>query len=135
VLSVLIPVYNFNIAPLVVELAQQCAGTGLPWEILCIDDGSSLVFREQNRTLQGRAGIRYEELPDNIGRAAIRNLLAEKAVFPYLLFMDCDSAVVRADYMSNTSLIFSPTPCCMEEGSMPRRRRRMRGTFCIGNLE
>lgn len=49
--------------------------------------------------LQGRPGIRYEELPENIGRAAIRNLLAERARFPYLLYMDCDSAVVRADYI------------------------------------
>lgn len=98
-LSVLIPVYNFNILPLAEELAQQCAAAGILWEILCIDDGSSSSFLEQNRMLQGRAGIRYEELPENIGRAAIRNLLAERARFPYLLYMDCDSAVVRADYI------------------------------------
>ncbi|MBX2927257.1 MAG: glycosyltransferase [Saprospiraceae bacterium] len=81
------------------ELAQQCAATGVSWEILCIDDGSSPPFLERNRLLRGRPGIRYEELPENIGRAAIRNLLAERAYFPYLLFMDCDSAVVRADYI------------------------------------
>ncbi len=100
-ISILIPVFSFDITALVDELAQQCADAGLPWEIICLDDGSAPEFKAINRALQNRPGIRYEELPENVGRAAIRNRLADMAAFPYLLFMDCDSAVVRADYIAH----------------------------------
>ncbi len=107
-LSVLIPVYNHDVRLLAEELAQQCAASGVPWEILCIDDGSSPESRTLNRELRGRPGIRYEELPHNAGRAAIRNLLAGSAQYPYLLFMDCDSAVVRADYIAQYAARLDP---------------------------
>lgn len=100
VISVLIPVYNFDVRPLVESLAGQCLALESPWEILCLDDGSTAEFRALNRALQAIPGVRYEELPQNVGRSAIRNRLAEMASFPYLLFMDCDSAVVRPDYMA-----------------------------------
>lgn len=100
VISVLIPVYNFDVRPLVESLARQCHELELPWEILCLDDGSTAEFRRLNRSLQALSGVRYEEMPQNAGRSAIRNRLAEMASFPYLLFMDCDSAVVRPDYMA-----------------------------------
>ncbi len=100
-LSILIPVYNFDIRALTHELAYQCADTGVPWEICCIDDGSALEYKARNREIAALPGVRYEELPANIGRAAIRNLLISRATFPYLLFMDCDAAVVRADYIAH----------------------------------
>lgn len=99
-ISVLIPVYNFDVRPLVESLARQCSALGLPWEIVCLDDGSTEAFRSMNRSLQAIPGVRYEELSQNVGRSAIRNRLAERAAFPYLLFMDCDSAVVRPDFMA-----------------------------------
>lgn len=99
-ISVLIPVFNFDVTALAEELAQQCAESGRPWEIICLDDSSAPEFRAVNRALVNLPGIRYEELPENVGRAAIRNRLADMASFPYLLFMDCDSAVVRAGYIA-----------------------------------
>ena len=100
VISVLIPVYNFDVRPLVESLARQCSALELPWEIVCLDDGSTEAFRSMNRSLQAIPGVRYEELPQNVGRSAIRNHLADRASFPYLLFMDCDSAVLNRDYMA-----------------------------------
>lgn len=99
-ISILIPVFNFDVTALVDELAQQCVHSGHPWEIICLDDDSAPEFKGINRALHNRPGIRYEELPENAGRAAIRNRLADMAFFPYLLFMDCDSAVVRGDYIA-----------------------------------
>lgn len=100
-LSILIPVYNFDVRALVHELAYQCADAGVPWEIWCVDDGSAPEYKACNREITALPGVRYQELPANIGRAAIRNFLIRKATFPYVLFMDCDSAVVRADYIAH----------------------------------
>lgn len=40
------------------------------------------------------------ELATNIGRAAIRNRLANSAKFDYLLFLDCDSGVVSREFIA-----------------------------------
>lgn len=100
VISGLIPGYNFDVRPLVASLAGRCLALESPWKILCLDDGSTAELRQLNRALQDIPGVRCEELPQNVGRSAIRNRLAEMASFLYLLFMDCDSAVVRPDYMA-----------------------------------
>jgi len=47
-LSILIPVYNFNVTQLVQTLAEQCAATGEAYEIICFDDGSTPEFKAQN---------------------------------------------------------------------------------------
>ena len=107
-ISVLIPVYNFDVRPLVESLARQCSALGLPWEIVCLDDGSTEAFRSMNRSLQAIPGVRYEEMPQNVGRSAIRNQLADRASFPYLLFMDCDSAVLHSDYMAQYAAQWQP---------------------------
>ena len=41
-----------------------------------------------------------KELSSNQGRSRIRNLLADAAKGQYLLFLDCDSKVVKADYLA-----------------------------------
>ena len=100
-LSILIPVYNFNVTRLVQTLAEQCAATGEAYEIICFDDGSTPEFKAQNQPIQDIKHIDYQELPKNLGRSAIRNALGQAAQYPYLLFMDCDSEVVSKDYINN----------------------------------
>lgn len=90
-LSVLIPVYNFNVVPFVTDLANQCSSCKIDFEIICIDDASTLEFKTKNSELANQIGVAYEELPSNVGRSKIRNLLAEKAQYENLLFLDCDS--------------------------------------------
>jgi GT2 family glycosyltransferase len=99
-LSILIPVYNFNVVPLVGEIRQQSLNTGIPYEIIVVDDRSDAPFAEQNRVIREWHDIRYEELPVNIGRSKIRNKMAGMAAFPWLLFLDCDSQIVQRDYIS-----------------------------------
>ena len=98
-LSILIPVFNFDIRPLVEGLNQQCSALGLNFEILCFDDGSEEEYKKRNRNVQAHLAVRYKELAENQGRARIRNLLAEAAQHPHLLFMDCDSGLVRDNYI------------------------------------
>src|SRR5512133_1673334 len=98
-LSILIPVYNFNIVKLVTELHRQATKAAIPFEIIILDDCSSELLRDQNKDVANLPGIRFYELEKNIGRSRIRNRLAEMAIYPALLFMDCDSEVASEDYI------------------------------------
>ena len=90
-LSVLIPVFNWDVHELVNSLAAQLEDWNGPVEIILLDDGSQGNFRELNRTLATQPNVRYEELPHNVGRAAIRNQLAAGARHEWLLLLDNDS--------------------------------------------
>ena len=98
-LSILIPVFNFTIVELVEDLHQQAASAEIPFEIRCYDDGSESSIKQRNRTIQHWPSIIYRELPQNIGRSAIRNLLARDANQPYLLFNDCDIRTTSRNYI------------------------------------
>ncbi len=100
-LSILIPVYNFNIVPLVAELHNQATRLSIPFEIIIMDDCSSELLRNQNQDVIKLPGVRFCELEENVGRARIRNRLAELASYSSLLFMDCDSEVVSEKYIEN----------------------------------
>ncbi len=98
-LSILIPVYNFEINSLVDDLRGQAERSGVAFEIICFDDGSEDSIKEKHRRLAEMQNVQYEEMSENLGRSAIRNRLAARAQYPYLLFMDGDSMVVSPDYI------------------------------------
>jgi glycosyltransferase involved in cell wall biosynthesis len=100
-LSILIPVYNFNIVSLVKELHRQALKASIQFEIIVLDDCSSELLRDQNKEVGTLTGVHFIELDKNIGRARIRNRLAELAKYPTLLFMDCDSEVSSDKYIEN----------------------------------
>lgn len=99
-LSILIPVYNFDVRNLVNQLVEQCRTASIPFEIILLDDGSTAPFRQVNQVLGKLHDVIYEELPLNVGRAKIRNLLLEKARYDSLLFIDCDSALPDDQFIS-----------------------------------
>ena len=101
-LSVLIPVYNVNVHPLVSELGPQLLACGEDFEILIEDDASSdESVRHHNSLLDEMDHITYIGHTENLGRSKTRNLLAERAKFPYLLFIDCDARVKRKNYIAD----------------------------------
>ena len=101
-LSILIPVYNFDVRDLSTELHKQALSLNIPFEIILIDDASNIVsIKMKNRELKSFSAIKYIELDKNIGRSRIRNLLAEEAKYEFLIFMDCDAAVSSPDYIEN----------------------------------
>lgn len=100
-LSILIPIFNFNVTNLVKELYKQASEAGIEFEIILVDDASHDSCREINSKLENLEHIRYFEETDNIGRSKIRNKLASLAAFPYLLFMDCDSEIPKSNYLAN----------------------------------
>lgn len=100
-LSICIPIYNFDVQNLVKDLHQQCLDASIVFEIVCFDDGSKESFKKLNRNIQNLSFINYVELPKNLGRSKIRNELGRMAKYPYLIFMDCDSATVDKKYIAN----------------------------------
>ncbi|GAC1375087.1 MAG: hypothetical protein NVSMB30_18790 [Hymenobacter sp.] len=99
-LSVLIPVFNRDVTALVTSLLAQRADWPGPVELLLFDDGSGGEFRELNRPLSTQPGVRYHELAHNVGRAAIRNQLAQAAQYEYLLLLDNDSLLPDAQFLA-----------------------------------
>ncbi|PKQ43550.1 glycosyltransferase family 2 protein [Confluentibacter flavum] len=87
-ISILIPTYNYNVVPLVSELHDQCLKCAIEFEILVYDDGSKSQINSFNNTINNIQNCTFKELPNNIGRSSIRNLLAKDAKYNLLLFID-----------------------------------------------
>ena len=101
-LSVLIPIFNYDVNPLVTALDEQLAQAGISYEIILADDCSdNSEYRETNASLAQLDSVQYIQNQKNMGRAKIRNLLAKKAQYPYLLFIDCDAMVMHEEYIQN----------------------------------
>lgn len=100
-LSILVPIYNFNIKAFVKDLHQQCELAKINFEIICLDDGSSKHFRDKNSSIGALNHTSYYELEQNVGRSAIRNKLAQMASFNKLLFVDCDSLTEDQNFITN----------------------------------
>lgn len=89
-LSILIPTYNTAVVSLVRHLLAEAERLDLPIEIRCYDDCSHPDFKQKNKVLLEHPEVVYVELEQNLGRARIRNKLAEEAKYPCLLFLDGD---------------------------------------------
>ena len=109
-LSILIPVYNYDVRSLVEDLFFQCKDQNIDFEIICMDDASEESFKQLNSNVVESEKISFHYLEQNIGRAAIRNKLVEKSTFNWLLFLDCDTGVpdglfikryIKARHMAN----------------------------------
>jgi glycosyltransferase involved in cell wall biosynthesis len=100
-LSVLIPTFNYNIYPLVKQIHAQLSKTDYVYEILCLDDHSTdQETVTLNQAINELSNATYTILPENIGRSRIRNLLARRATFSWLLFLDADVLPVADDFIT-----------------------------------
>ena len=99
-LSILIPIYNFNVTTFVKGILSLAENEEVAFEIILIDDASEMKFRNINSKLEELNNVKYYQLEENVGRAKIRNLLAKKAIYKYLLFTDCDSEIPNKSYLS-----------------------------------
>ena len=100
-LSILIPAYNYDCTQLVRALYEQAINLTIDFEIIVADDASTNAATErQNAEIGKMPHCQYIRLKENLGRAAIRNFLAEKAKYDNLMFMDCDGKVVYLHFLS-----------------------------------
>jgi glycosyltransferase involved in cell wall biosynthesis len=98
-LSILIPTFNQDCTQLVHDLLEQLPQDA---EIIVADDGSTVAsIRENNATISQLGQCRYWQAKMNLGRAKIRNLLAEMAQGEWILFIDSDAQVKSKDFIAN----------------------------------
>ena len=132
-ISICIPVYNFDVNALAEALLFQIKSNDLAAEIILIDDASTEVFQKKNHTL--KKATHYIQLKENIGRARIRNLFTNYAKYNYLLFIDCDSLLMSNDYLKNyieVILAKSPGIVCggrVYETEKPEREKLLRWKY------
>jgi hypothetical protein len=100
-LSINIPVYNYEVGELVSQLAEWAEDIQIVHEIRVYDDGSEPGIKLENRKISALKNVIYIELEQNLGRSAIRNKMGMDSKFKYLLFIDADSMPVSVDYIEN----------------------------------
>jgi glycosyltransferase involved in cell wall biosynthesis len=105
-LSILLPVYNNVCTALVERLKKQAdllnaqPNYALDYEIIVGDDGSTDIETvDSNSYINGLDNCRYIRRPENKGRAAIRNYLANEAKYEILLFLDSDLFLERDNFI------------------------------------
>jgi glycosyltransferase involved in cell wall biosynthesis len=89
------------------DLHRQAECAGIDYEIVVADDASPIKeCAERVREINTWTNCRLIELERNLGRARIRNRLADEARFEWLLFMDSDAEVISdsfiVDYLKHT---------------------------------
>ncbi len=112
-LSILLPIYNYDSTALIQDLYEQACGCSIPFEIIILEDASTIPIVLPLH-LQNNPSIYYTLLANNIGRAKIRNLLAQKAHYSYLLYLDGDSSIQHnPDFIKNyVATIQQNVSCC-----------------------
>lgn len=106
-LSICLPVYNYDARPLVEELLRQAHTLATEVEVLVYEDGSDAAHRALNQPLASRPEVRYHALDENTGRASIRNRMAQDARHATLIMLDVDSQ--PNDYYLRNYLTYDPT--------------------------
>lgn len=101
-ISILIPVYNYNVVPLARAIHRQAMALKTPFEIIIWDDNSSnLCVESANKEVEKLQRVTYIRATENKGRAASRNALAETARFKWLLFLDADVLPASPHFVEN----------------------------------
>ncbi|MBW2960858.1 glycosyltransferase family 2 protein [Mesonia aestuariivivens] len=90
--SVLIPVHNYDVSGLIDVIYTQAEKEKISYEIIVLDDASNnLAFKKKNQTkIENTSHCFLIEFSKNKGRTFARNTLAQKAKYDYLLFLDAD---------------------------------------------
>lgn len=99
-LSVCIPVFNSDVRTLVDQLCAQIdLQSGATIDLILLDDASSPATKALNRFKHPK--VKIVELPENIGRAKIRNAFLKYTNADYLLFIDGDSTIQAPTFIAN----------------------------------
>jgi glycosyltransferase involved in cell wall biosynthesis len=72
----------------------------IPYEIIVADDGSTDEESvNSNRSIEKLENVKYIIRKENVGRACIRNFLAQQAQYKWLLFLDADVTIDRSRFI------------------------------------
>lgn len=99
-LSIVIPVYNYNVFPLVSELKKQADKLGIIYEILVQDDVSQ-EFISENSQINSLKNCVFSINVENLGRGKNINSLFAKSKYNYVLIMEADALPENKCYLKN----------------------------------
>ncbi len=98
-LSILIPIYNYNVVKLVTTVIEQCEKENINYEVICIDDKSTPKWLKANEELTQKFKVNYIQLSENLGRSRIRNWMVKLSSKEYVLFLDADSDIIHDSFI------------------------------------
>lgn len=100
-LSVLIPVFNFDVRNLVRQVITQCQHNQIQFELILLNDASDQTFQYIFEELKSESYVHLYENTKNCGRAASRNRLGTLAQYDWLLFLDCDVQLIHENFIQS----------------------------------
>lgn len=100
-ISILIPVYNYNISDLVKELHKQALDCNINFEIICFDDNSEKYVIENRHAVKTLKNAIYVNSKVNIGRTAARQQLCNYSKNNWLLYLDADVLPKSNSFIQN----------------------------------
>ncbi len=100
-ISICLPIYNFDVNELVDDLLRQAREFNINIEILAFDDASLSYYKKRNTRISVNSNVHYLEFDYNLGRSRIRNRLADFAQGSWLLFLDCDMIPELPNFLNN----------------------------------
>jgi glycosyltransferase involved in cell wall biosynthesis len=92
-ISVLIPVYNYNISSLLKELHSQLELANIRYEIICLDDFSDYSISSINLDTAKLTNTKYLKSEVNNGIAITRQKLVKKASYDWVILLDADTRI------------------------------------------
>lgn len=123
-LSVCIPIYNYDVTDFIRSLHSQCIHNNIDFEIILFEDGSDDDFVKLNIELGKWQNVKHIINKQNIGRSAARNRLVSESSYEKILFIDCDSSPVSKDYIKTYVLEFDyPVVCGGTEYQIGDKRK------------
>ena len=98
-LSVLIPIYNYRIEPLLAVIHKQLIAAEIPFEIIAVDDHST-KFSEENQVFANTLShSAYHIAKQNGGIAVTRSKLCKLAKYHWAVLLDVDTLPVEDSFI------------------------------------
>ncbi len=99
-LSICIPVYDYNITSLINELRKQLESLNVSYEILVHNDASSIEIID-NDTIDSKIKLTITRSASKLGRHHSRVQLAKDATYNWILFLDADVAIPSPTFIQD----------------------------------
>jgi hypothetical protein len=133
-ISILIPVYNYDINNLINEIHSQISDCKVPFEIIALEDGSTPNHIKINEAINELSHTKLIVSELNIGRVAARQMLSNNSKFDWLLFIDADTLPKSKSFLlgyikyfnSNYEAIYGG---CAYQDSKPKSEYMLRWTY------
>jgi len=100
-LSVLIPVYNYNVTDLVNEIHKQLVASNIDFEIICLDDKSKKDIIDSNLKIETLSNTNYRLSKRNNGIAVNRQMLVDQAIYDWIILIDADVELKNKWFITN----------------------------------